>query len=85
MKKIRRFILRNWFWIALGCVLQRKAIEMAYLERGYKAVGGEWLVLPIVVMLAVLSRNIFWNIVEVMQMEDGDVARVRRNSKRLQR
>lgn len=85
MKALERFIIRNWFWIALGCVLQRKAIEMAFLERGYRAVGGEWLVLPVVLMAVELGRNIFWSIIEVMQMEDEDDTRVERNCRRVQR
>lgn len=39
--KVWRCIVKNWFWISLGCVLQRKAIEFAYLDRGCNAVGGE--------------------------------------------
>ena len=85
MKALERFIIRNWFWITLGCVLQRKAIEMAFLERGYKAVGGEWLVLPLVLMAVELSRGIFWSIIEVMQMEEEDDERVERNYRRVQR
>lgn len=85
MKTLERFIIRNWFWIALGCVLQRKAIEIAYLERGYRAVGGEWLVLPVVLLAVELGRGIFWSIVEVMQMEDEDDTRVERNCRRVQR
>lgn len=85
MKALERFIIRNWFWIALGCVLQRKAIEMAFLERGYRAVGGEWLVLPLVLMAVELGRCIFWSVVEVMQMEDENDTRVKGSCRRVQR
>ncbi len=85
MKALERFIIRNWFWIALGCVLQRKAIEMQYLDRGYRAVGGEWFVLPVILLAVELGRGIYWTIVEVMQMEDEDDTRVERNRRRIQR
>lgn len=38
---MKRYVLENWFWIIFGCILTRLAVDYAYLERGYKAVGGE--------------------------------------------
>ena len=70
MKDLKRYIMRNWFWIAIGLVLTRKAVEIAYLERGFKTVGGEWLVLPFILILVELVRDMFWGIAEVMQDED---------------
>ena len=46
MKKMEKYIVRNWIWLVTGLILTRKAIEFAYAERGYVAFGGEWLVLP---------------------------------------
>ena len=57
IKKFERFILKNWFWIILGCILTKKCIELAYIERGYKAVGGEYLVLPLLLMVVQLVRD----------------------------
>lgn len=76
MKGFRRFILKNWFWITLGCILQRKAIEAAYLERGIKTLGGEILVLPLVLLAVALFRDIFWIVVEALQAEDEDAGRI---------
>ena len=45
-KKVRRFVRLYWFWVSLGLVLTKVSVEAAYIERGYKAYGGEWLVLP---------------------------------------
>lgn len=70
MKKLGRYIIRNWLWIALGCVLTRKAVELAYLERGYKAVGGEWCVLPIILLAVEICRGMFCNIAELTEKED---------------
>ena len=44
-KKVRRFVRLYWFWVSLGLVLTKVSVEAAYIERGYKAYGGEWLVL----------------------------------------
>ena len=43
-KKVRRFVRLYWFWVSLGLVLTKVSVEAAYIERGYKAYGGEWLV-----------------------------------------
>lgn len=68
--KVWRFIVKNWFWISLGCVLQRKAIEFAYLDRGCNEVGGEWLVLPVVLMAVTIVRGIFQSIADVTKAEE---------------
>ena len=61
MKKIinavERYILKNWIWIVVGCVLTRKAVETAYETRGVYRIGGEWLILPIILMLVSLVRS----------------------------
>ena len=49
-KKVRRFVRLYWFWVSLGLVLTKVSVEAAYIERGYKAYGGEWLVLPVVMI-----------------------------------
>lgn len=50
-KKVRRFVRLYWFWVSLGLVLTKVSVEAAYIERGYKAYGGEWLVLPVVMIV----------------------------------
>ena len=50
-KKVRRFVRLYWFWVSLGLVLTKVSVEAAYIERGYKAYGGEWLVLPVVLIV----------------------------------
>lgn len=56
MRKVKRYISRNWLWIIAGLILTEIFIKMAYAERGYVAYGGEWLTLPLVLMLAEVSR-----------------------------
>lgn len=46
-RKVRQFVRLYWFWVSLGLVLTKVSVEAAYAERGYKAYGGEWLMLPI--------------------------------------
>ena len=55
---MEKYIVRNWIWLATGLILTRKAVEFAYAERGYVAFGGEWLVLPVMMMLVHIVRDV---------------------------
>lgn len=67
MKMIEKYIIRNWFWISLACILQEYAVEAAYYWRGYKAVGGEWLVVIAVLFGVELIREIISSILETIK------------------
>ena len=56
MRKVKMYVSRNWLWIIAGLILTEVFVEMAYAERGYVAYGGEWLTLPLVLMLVEVSR-----------------------------
>lgn len=71
MRKIRRFIIRNWFWLVVGIVLTRKAVEYAYIERGYADFGGEWFVCPIILMAVHLAREMN-DMIHNLFYEDGE-------------
>lgn len=58
MKKIKRYISKNWLWIVAGLLLTVPAVKMAYEQRGYVAYGGEWLILPLILMGVELAVNI---------------------------
>lgn len=54
MKRKKTYNLRATTFAVLtatGLVLQLHAIELAKLERGRFAIGGEWLVLPLVLLI----------------------------------
>lgn len=79
MKKIEKYIVRNWIWLLTGLILTRKAVEFAYAERGYAAFGGEWLVLPVMMMLVHMAKDVrssifatFW---EEVYAGDGRTSR----------
>ena len=73
MRKIRRYIIRNWFWIVLGLVLTRKAMEYCYRQRGSFQVGGEFFILPVILMAVYLIPNIVRDVLGVFREEGGDV------------
>lgn len=52
-----RFILKNWIWIVVGVLLTAWAVEYTYRQRGYIAVGGEWLITPIILLVVHFTRQ----------------------------
>lgn len=48
------------------------AIRFAYLERGYEAVGGEYLFIPMVAWVAYKAISVFLDLLEDRNYADGD-------------
>lgn len=83
---MEKFIIRNWIWLVIGIVLTRKAVEFAYIERGYVAFGGEWLVLPVVLGLVHFAREFRRNLpglIELFKEEDSDDRRIEEHNRRM--
>lgn len=71
VKQIKNFFLRNGLVILVGCILTEKAAKTAYNTRGYMAVGGEWLILPIMLLLVEFGRE-FIETISYWLSEDFD-------------
>lgn len=82
MKKEIREAAFNMALLACGIALHLKAVELACAERGYAAIGGEWLVLPVVALFAHAAKD-SWdrNFVtyDVLEEVDGCGRRATRN------
>ena len=63
---------RNWIWIIAGLILTWMSVKMSHAERGYMALGGEWLVFPMVLMAVDITRDISALIRYLFDMEDDD-------------
>ena len=84
MRKVTRFIYREWIWITLGIILTRFAVQCAYRERGYMACGGEWLVLPVLLMTVSMARNASGVVMMIFEgEEDADVRRIKTDHRRV--
>lgn len=57
MGTIKTYVKRNWFWIVAGLILTAVSVKMAHDQRGYTAYGGEWLTLPLILMIAEITRK----------------------------
>ena len=86
-RKVRRFVRLYWFWVSLGLILTKVSVEAAYAERGYKAYGGEWLMLPIMLIVGYFvneARMYLPNLIEEWREEKAYERRIERNRGRVQ-
>ena len=49
---------KNWLLLTVGLILTAVCVRVAYQERGYIAVGGEWLVIPILVTIKAVVKSV---------------------------
>ena len=66
LKKVKRFIIHYWLSISLGMIATPFAVQYAYRDRGRLAFGGEYLVLPAMVMGAYLLRQVVPAVIQVI-------------------
>lgn len=86
-RKARRFVRLYWFWVSLGLVLTKVSVEAAYAERGYKAYGGEWLMLPIMLIVGYFvneARMYLPDLIEEWREKKAYERRIERNRRRVQ-
>ena len=86
-RKVRRFVRLYWFWVSLGLVLTKLSVEAAYAERGYKTYGGEWLMLPIMLIVGYFvneARMYLPDFIEEWREEKAYERRIERNRRRVQ-
>lgn len=53
-----KIILKNWLLLTVGLILTAVCVRVAYQERGYIAVGGEWLVIPLLVTIKAIAKSV---------------------------
>lgn len=59
MRKIKKCLVSYWFWLAVGVILTGISIKVAYTERGYFAYGGEYFILPLLLMfVSVIKKSV---------------------------
>lgn len=55
---LEKWIVRHWIALCAGCVLTGIALRIAYAERGYMAMGAEWLIIPVIFTGEYFYRNL---------------------------
>ena len=48
---LERWIVKHWIALSVGGLLMAAAVRIAYTQRGYAAIGGEWAIIPIVFLI----------------------------------
>lgn len=86
MKQLRRSVHKQMavvvymaVGVLLGSVLTKKAVQLAYIQRGYLAVGGEWLVWLIVLLIFDFVRSIVQFIIRMaktIREDDREMAKI---------
>lgn len=70
---VKKYLAKNWKLILGGIILTACAVPYAYKTRGYLAAGGEWLILPVLLMAASLAEIILGDMLQLIHFEkDGD-------------
>ena len=69
---MKKYLTKNWRLILAGIVLTAFALPHTYSIRGYFAIGGEWLILPVILMFDYLVRAVMKDIFDTLNFEDGD-------------
>ena len=57
-KNVLKLILKEWLFLMAGLVPTAICVRVAYQERGYIAVGGEWLIIPLLVTIRVTLKSV---------------------------
>lgn len=69
---MKKYLAKNWHLILAGIALTAFAVPHTYQTRGYFAIGGEWLILPVILMIAYLAKVFMQDIFDIISFEDGD-------------
>ena len=65
-KKKKQHMLHYSIAIFLGVILTIKAIYIAYDQRGFWAVGGEYFILPIMIFAVYMGKRVFFGFIRLM-------------------
>ncbi|EMT38193.1 hypothetical protein TthWC1_2280 [Thermoanaerobacter thermohydrosulfuricus WC1] len=55
--------------VAAGAAITPAAIRTATLQRGYKAIGGEYLIIPLAVLIVYLVQEVKQTVTRIMKEE----------------
>lgn len=71
-ERLDKWFWKNWLWLVVGCLLQEKAIEMAYQHRGMFVIGGEWFVGLLVYLVVETIRSVIQSVKVILDYEDDE-------------
>ena len=69
---MKKYLAKNWHLILAGIALTAFAVPHTYETRGYFAVGGEWLILPVILLIDYMVREVMQNAFDIIIFKGGD-------------
>lgn len=69
---MKKYLAKNWYLILMGIALTAFAVPHTYSIRGYFAIGGECLILPVMLMIAYMVKVFMQDIFNIIYFGDGD-------------
>lgn len=69
---MKKYLAKNWHLILAGIALTALAVPHTYNLRGYFAIGGEWLILPVILMVVYIAKVFMQDMFNIIHFEDGD-------------
>ena len=69
---MKKYLAKNWHLILAGVALTAFTVPHTYETRGYFAVGGEWLILPVILMFDYLVRAVMQDVFGIIIFKGGD-------------
>lgn len=58
MRRARRWIAINWFWLCAGIILTIVFTRYEFGARGSFEIGGEWLTVPLMLIAGKIVRRV---------------------------
>ena len=78
-RELDYFVMRNWVTMLIGLIITIREVDRQYYLRGYLAYGGEWLILP---MMLIVKQFIELGVWEFCNARNKSVRYQQRNSRR---
>ena len=77
MKKIQKYIIKSCLTITLEVILLKILIEECYIQRKGFYIGGEWLIVPIVLIAIRIVPSVIKEIINASKENDNDSKRIK--------
>ena len=69
---MKKYLAKNWHLILAGIALTAFAVPHTYSTRGYFAIGGEWLILPVILLIDYMVREVVQDVFGIIIFKGGD-------------
>ena len=72
---MKKYIAKFWFFLIIGILLTRYEVERMYEVRGGFYIGGEWLTVPLIILVTVFVPQMVREMFDIYK-EDEDAGEI---------